>query len=198
MSSMFRNLGSAMTFGAMETTKAKEARENYIERYGRHEEGFERYRELADEAFQKLEELWRGAQRGRQVIVETGALFADEDGNLQPGWYPEEASPLASVAGGRDNGSVPERSRNGCCRCGCPRSSVGHCGSTWQCAIRSRHRWAVPGGGSGRRHGRGCSPLCPDWDRSAGDGSRAGRGFLEVETKRARPARRHWAGYRGN
>ena len=105
MSSMFRNLGSAMTFGAMETTKAKEARENYIERYGRHEEGFERYRELADEAFQKLEELWRGAQRGRQVIVETGALFADEDGNLQPGWYPEEASPPASVAGGGTTGA---------------------------------------------------------------------------------------------
>ena len=100
MSSMFRNLGSALTFGAIETAKAKQARENYIERYGRHEERFERYRELADETFQKLEDLWREAQRGRQVIVETGALLVDAEGNLQPGWYPVEASPRADVPGG--------------------------------------------------------------------------------------------------
>ena len=105
MSSMFRNLGSALTFGAMETTKAKEAREHYIERYGRHEERFERYRELANETFKKLEELWREAQRGRQLIVDTGALFVDDQGNLQPGWYPvedshPEASPRADTRGG--------------------------------------------------------------------------------------------------
>ena len=47
MSSMFRNLGSAFTFGAVETTRAKEARERYIERYGRHEERCERYAEFA-------------------------------------------------------------------------------------------------------------------------------------------------------
>ena len=38
MSSMFRNIGSAMTFGAMETARTKEVREGYLERYGRHEE----------------------------------------------------------------------------------------------------------------------------------------------------------------
>ena len=109
MSSMFRNMGSALTFGAMETTKAKEARENYIERYGRHEERFERYKELADETFIRLEELWREAQRGRQVIVDTGALFVDDQGNLQPGWYTvegphAEGSPRADAGGGGATG----------------------------------------------------------------------------------------------
>ena len=106
MSSMFRNLGSALTFGAMETARAKEARERYIERYGRHEERYERYKEFTDGAFQKLEELWREAQRGREVIVEIGALSVDKKGNLQAGWYPLEAPTRANAAGGGDRSAV--------------------------------------------------------------------------------------------
>ena len=97
MSSMFRDLGSAITFGHMETAKAKEARERYIERFGRHEERHGRYKELADDAFIKLEELWRQVQRGREAIVETGALSVDDAGNLQAGWYPVEESARANI-----------------------------------------------------------------------------------------------------
>ena len=46
MSSRFRNIGSAMTFGAIETAKAKEARVGYLERYERHEERHEPYSEF--------------------------------------------------------------------------------------------------------------------------------------------------------
>ena len=106
MSSMFRNLGSALTFGAMETVRAKEARERYIERYGRHEERCERYRGFADGAFQQLEDLWREAQRGREVIVEIGALSVDDKGNLQAGWYPLETPPRAIAAEGGDRAAV--------------------------------------------------------------------------------------------
>ena len=106
MSSMFRNLGSAFTFGAVETTRAKEARERYIERYGRHEERCERYAEFADGAFQKLEELWRGAQKGREVIVEIEALSVDDKGNLQLGWYSLEAPTRANAAEGGDRAAI--------------------------------------------------------------------------------------------
>ena len=98
--SMFRNIGSAVSFGSMETTKAKEARERYIDTCGRHEERHEAYKEFVDQAAQKLEDLWREAKKGRDLIIETGALFVDVEGNLQPGWHPlQESAPTGASAG---------------------------------------------------------------------------------------------------
>ena len=92
MSSFFRNIGSALTFGAIETSRAKEARERYIERYGRHKERYEAYEEFVDTAIKRLEELRKQAQQAREVIIQVGALSIDDDGNVQVGWYPLEAT----------------------------------------------------------------------------------------------------------
>ena len=54
---MFRNIGSALTMGGVETAKAKEAREKYIERCGRHEETYGAYKEFVDETAGRLEDL---------------------------------------------------------------------------------------------------------------------------------------------
>ena len=96
MSSMFRNIGSAMTFGAMETAKAKQAREGYIERYGRHEERHGAYREFGTDTGERLEQLRKQAQQARETIIELEALSVDDQGNLQPGWFPLETSNRAS------------------------------------------------------------------------------------------------------
>ena len=85
---MFRNIGSALTMGGVETTKAKEARERYFETCGRHEETYGAYKEFVDEAAGRLEGLWREAQRARQVVIDTGALYVDAEDVLQVGWYP--------------------------------------------------------------------------------------------------------------
>ena len=106
MSSMFRNLGSALTFGAMETTRAREAREVYIERYGRHEGRHEAYTEFVTDANQKLEDLRKQAQRARETIIEVGALSVDEQGNLQVGWYPLEVSTRANTTDGGERGVI--------------------------------------------------------------------------------------------
>ncbi len=87
---MFRNIGSALTMGGVETAKAKEAREKYIERCGRHEETYGAYKEFVAEAAGRLEDLWREAQQAQQVVIDTGALRVDADGVLQVGWYPRQ------------------------------------------------------------------------------------------------------------
>ena len=105
---MFRNIGSALTMGGVETAKAKEAREKYIERCGRHEETYGAYKGFVAQAARRLEELWREAQRARQVVIDTGALRVDTEGVLQVGWYPRqenvrtEADPdITAVQGSR-------------------------------------------------------------------------------------------------
>ena len=87
---MFRNIGSALTMGGVETAKAKEAREKYIEACSRHEETYGAYKEFVDEAAGRLEDLWREAQRARRVVIDTGALRVDAEGVLQVGWYPQQ------------------------------------------------------------------------------------------------------------
>ena len=108
--SMFRNIGSAVTFGSMETTKAREAREQYIERCAKHEERWKKYKEIVDEAEQKLESLWRQAQRGRELVVETGSLFADEEGRLRAGWYPLQKDHSSNPSAGGESTATPESS----------------------------------------------------------------------------------------
>ena len=87
---MFRNIGSALTMGGVETARAKEAREKYIERCGRHEETYAAYREFVDEAAGRLEDLWRETQRARQMVIDTGALRVVAEGVLQVGWYSQQ------------------------------------------------------------------------------------------------------------
>ena len=106
MSSMFRNLGSALTFGAMETARAREARERYIDRYGRHEERHEDYTQFGAAANQTVEDLRKHAQTARETIIEVGALYVDDQGNLQGGWYPLEASTRAGATGAGDRGAI--------------------------------------------------------------------------------------------
>ena len=90
-SGVFRNIVSAMTFRAMDTARTKEVREAYIERYGRHEERHEVYRDFVTQSAESLEELRKQAQGARETIIELGALSVDEEDNLQPGWFPLEA-----------------------------------------------------------------------------------------------------------
>ena len=106
MSSMFRNLGSALTFGTMETARAREARERYIDRYGRHEERHEAYTQFVAAANQTVEDLRKHAQTARETIIEVGALSVDDQGNLQGGWYPLEASTRASAPGAGGRGAI--------------------------------------------------------------------------------------------
>ena len=84
---MFGNIGSALTMGGVETVRAKEAREKYIERCGSHEETYGAYKEFVDEVAVGLEELWREAQRARQAVIDVGALRVDPEGVIQVGWY---------------------------------------------------------------------------------------------------------------
>ena len=91
--SMFRNLGSALTLGSIETAVVKRAREAYIDRCERHEERHAAYLKFVDDAAYSFESLRSQAQIGREAIIGTGALSPDDDGNLQLGWYHLEASP---------------------------------------------------------------------------------------------------------
>ena len=88
-----------MTFGAMETARTKEAREAYIERYGRHEERHELYRDFVTQSAESLEELKKRAQRARETITEIRAFSVYDEGNLQAGWFPLEASTSARSQG---------------------------------------------------------------------------------------------------
>ena len=106
MSSMFRNLGSAVTMGAMETTRAKGAREGYIERYSRHEERHEAYKEFVNEAGRSLEDLRKQAQKARESMIDLEAVAVDGEGNLQTGWYPLEGSTRANTAEGGERGAL--------------------------------------------------------------------------------------------
>ena len=106
MSSMFRNLGSALTMGAMETTRTKGAREDYIERYSRHEERQEAYKGFVNEASLSLEGLRKQAQIAREIMIDLGALAVDGEGNLQAGWYPVEGSARANTAEGGERGAL--------------------------------------------------------------------------------------------
>ena len=107
MSSMFRNLGSALTFGVVETTRAKGAREGYTERYSQHEENYEAYKEFVNETSISLEDLRKQAQGARETIVELGALFVDDEGSLQAGWYPVEGSTRGETAEGGERAAHP-------------------------------------------------------------------------------------------
>ena len=106
MSSFFRNIGSALTFGTIETSKAKEAREKYIERYGRHEERHEAYKEFVNGTIERLEELRKHAQQARETIIEVGALKIDDEGNIQAGWYPLEAKTRSSSPNGGERTAI--------------------------------------------------------------------------------------------
>ena len=106
MSSLFRNIGSALTFGAIETTRAKDAREKYIERYGRHEERHEAYKEFVNGTIERLEELRKHAQQARETIIEIGALKIDDTGNIQVGWYPLEVTTRASGPTGGERTAI--------------------------------------------------------------------------------------------
>ena len=106
MSSMFRNLGSAVTMGAMETTRAKGAREGYIDRYSRHEERHEAYKEFVNEASRSLEDLRKQAQIARESMIDLEAVAVDGEGNLQTGWYPLEGSTRANTAEGGERGAL--------------------------------------------------------------------------------------------
>ena len=187
MSSMFRNLGSAITFGHMETAKAKEARERYIERFGRHEERHERYKELADDAFIKLEELWRQVQRGREAIVETGALSVDDAGNLQAGWYPVEESARANINVSGERTAFLGGAGMVAAGIGAPAAAwiaVGALGTastgaaigglSGAAATSATAAWFGGGAGSGRRPRDGGSPFRSDRYRSTGSGSCTG------------------------
>ena len=85
-----RNLGSALSFGSMETTKTKEAREQYADRHEQHENIHRNYEILVSTTNGRLSELISKAQEGRQAIINTRALSIDDNGNLQAGWYPIE------------------------------------------------------------------------------------------------------------
>ena len=98
--SMFRNLGSALTLGSIETAVVKRARETYMDRCARHEESHAAYMKFVDDAAYSFEGLRKQAQIGRETIIETGALSADDEGNLQLGWYHLEVSPPARDPGG--------------------------------------------------------------------------------------------------
>ena len=106
MSSLFRNIGSALTFGAIETSRTKEARETYIERYGRHVERHEAYEEFVNSAIKRLEELRKQAQQARETIIEIGALSIDNEGNIQAGWYPLRATTRADSPSGGERTAV--------------------------------------------------------------------------------------------
>ena len=98
--SMFRNLGSALTLGTIETAGVKRARETYMDRYAGHEKSHGAYRKFVDDASQNFEGLRKEAQSGRETIIETGALSVNDEGDLQLGWYSLEASPPARDPGG--------------------------------------------------------------------------------------------------
>ena len=106
MSSFFRNIGSALTFGVIETSRAKETREKYIERCGCHEERHEAYKEFVNSTIERLEKLRKHAQQARETIIEVGALKIDDEGNIQAGWYPLEAKTRSSSPNGGERTAI--------------------------------------------------------------------------------------------
>ena len=99
-----RDIGATLSFGAMETTKAKEARERYTARYERHEERHGKYENFVYEVQRDLEKMMSHARLGREAINETGAISVDEGGNIQQGWLNLEAArKTAQTANGEVN-----------------------------------------------------------------------------------------------
>lgn len=100
---IFRDFGAALSFGKMETTKAKDARERYEARCDGYSERLGRYKNFISTTLPKFQRLQAKAREGREAIIATGALEVDPQGKLQMGWY---YAGMADINGIRDSGGT--------------------------------------------------------------------------------------------
>ena len=109
---MRRNLGAALTMGAMATTKLKEAQGRYQSRLDQHRSLAERFNALCETISSKFEEMNETWDQAKATLIELKAVSVSNSGTLQWGWFsganhPEDqASEGAQSYGERIGGSA--------------------------------------------------------------------------------------------
>lgn len=82
-----RDLGAALSLGLAATTKQKEAEAKYETRQGLHRGKIDSFNQLHERTIHKMVELATSWNEGKEVILKSGALTVDPEGNLAPGWF---------------------------------------------------------------------------------------------------------------
>ena len=178
-----RNLGAALTMGAMATTKLKEAQEGHQSRLELHQSIVERFNALCENTMSKLAEMKESWNQAKGTLLTLGAMNVSASGTLEYGWFkrtnPHEGQASEGAANlrrtyrrFRSKHRGHDRSTRRCMvDGGCSRNRVHR--SSDQRAIRGgrdqRHRSMVRGrGSSGRRVGDGCCAVRAQrhWPRS--------------------------------
>ena len=107
-----RNLGAALTMGAMATTKLKEAQETYQSRLDQYRSMTEKVNALCETIISKCEEMNGTWDQAKTTLIKLKAINVSNSGTLQWGWFsaanhPEvQASEGSQSYGERIGGSV--------------------------------------------------------------------------------------------
>ena len=107
-----RNLGAALTMGAMATTKLKEAQEGHQSRLELHQSMVERFNALCESTMGKFAEMKESWNQAKGTLLTLGAMNVSASGTLEYGWFKRtnlregQASEGAQSYGGRIGGSA--------------------------------------------------------------------------------------------
>ena len=88
-----RNLGAALTMGAMATTKLKEAQERYQTRLEHHQSMAAEFNSLCENVINNFEEMNGNWNQAKQTLINLGALNVSGSGTLEYGWFKRTDSP---------------------------------------------------------------------------------------------------------
>ena len=107
-----RNLGAALTMGAMATTKLKEAQEGYQSHLELHQSMVERFNAHCENTMSKCAEMKESWNQAKDALIKSGAMNISASGTLEYGWFkrtnPQEGkvSEGAQTYGERIGGSA--------------------------------------------------------------------------------------------
>ena len=82
-----RNLGAALTMGAMATTKLKEAQEGHQSRLELHQSMVETFNALCENTMSKFAEMKENWNQAKGTLLKLGALNVSASGTLGYGWF---------------------------------------------------------------------------------------------------------------
>ena len=82
-----RDIGSALSFGMVDSAKVKQAKANYERRYNQLKDRIARHSDFVSEANAKIRNLQSCTEAGYRTIIATGAIAVDQQGILRAGWY---------------------------------------------------------------------------------------------------------------
>ena len=88
-----RNLGAALTMGAMATTKLKEAQERYQSRLVQYRSLAEKFNALCETIISRFEEMNGTWDQAKTTLIKLKAINVSNSGTLQWGWFSGATSP---------------------------------------------------------------------------------------------------------